>query len=221
MAWFTADFNKFFKELAANNNKEWFDAHRKRYEQSVKEPFAAFTGEMIQRIGRLDKNVSITPREAIFRINRDIRFSKDKTPYKLNCSAIISPAGRSDHAVPGIYYELGPEAVRIYGGAYQPGKPQLEAIRHAIMRDPRSFRKVIDPAAFKKHFTAVRGEKNKVLPAPFKQAVAREPLIAYKQFYVRTELPPDSVTDPALADMMLVHFKAMQPFNDWLTKAMK
>ncbi|HNR54889.1 MAG TPA: DUF2461 family protein, partial [Flavobacteriales bacterium] len=86
MAWFTNDFNDFFKDLAKNNNKEWFDANRKRYEASVKEPFTAFVAEAIKRIGKHDKAVRIEPKEAIFRINRDIRFSKDKTPYKLNAS---------------------------------------------------------------------------------------------------------------------------------------
>jgi hypothetical protein len=103
MTCFTTDFNAFFMDLAKNNNKEWFDANRKRYESSVKKPFHAFVGEAIQRIGKLDRTVAIEPKEAIFRINRDIRFSKDKTPYKLSCSAIISPAGRKDHAVPGLY----------------------------------------------------------------------------------------------------------------------
>ena len=82
MAWFTSDFNTFFKDLARNNNKEWFDANRKRYEASMKQPFESFTTEVIKRVAKHDKSVKIGPKEAIFRINRDIRFSKDKTPYK-------------------------------------------------------------------------------------------------------------------------------------------
>lgn len=222
MAWFTADFNSFFKELAKNNNKEWFDANRKRYETSVKEPFTAFVTEAIARIAEHDKAVRIEAKEAIFRINKDIRFSKDKTPYKLEASAIISPAGRKDHATPGIYFAFGPEAVKFYGGAYQPEKDQLEMIRTAILRDGRGFRKVIDAKPFKALFkNGVQGEANKVLPAEFKAAAVKEPLIANKQFYVGAELPSKQVADPKLMDVLMDHYLAMCPFNFWLAAAMR
>ena len=220
MAQLPNDFNAFFKDLAKNNNKEWFDANRKRYETSVKEPFAAFVGEAIKRIGKLDKAISIEPKDAIFRINRDIRFSKDKTPYKLSTSAIISSAGKKDHAAPGIYLELGPEHVGIYAGAYMPEKAQLERIRTALINDGKALRKIICAKPFVDHFGAVRGEVNKVIPAPFKVAAAKEPLIANKQFYVMAELPAKLVASEDLLDVLLDHYKAVRPFNDWLQKAM-
>ncbi len=219
MAWFTPDFNRFFIDLAKSNNKEWFDANRKRYEQSVKQPFEAFVAEAITRISKHDKAVAITPKEAIFRINKDIRFSKDKTPYKLEASAIISPAGRKDHSLPGLYFALGPESVKFYGGCYMPDKEQLFAIRTAIMNDGKGFRKAISGKAFVTLFKEVQGEANKVLPAEFKALVAKEPLIANKQFYVGAELPAKRVTDPALMDALMEHWLAMRPFNDWLAKA--
>jgi uncharacterized protein (TIGR02453 family) len=221
MAWFTDEHNKFFKDLAKNNNKEWFDANRKRYEESVKKPFEAFVGEAIKRIARHDKAVAIAPKDAIFRINKDIRFSKDKTPYKLEVSAIVSPAGRKDHSTPGIYFALGPEAVKFYGGCYAPEKDQLERIRTAIVRDPKGFRKVIEAKGFKGLFGKVQGEVNKVLPAEFKEAVKKEPLIANKQFYVGTEKPAKLVSDPKLMDVLMDHYLAMCPFNAWLAKALK
>ena len=221
MAYFTDDFNRFFKELAKNNNKEWFDANRKRYESSVKRPFEVFVADAIKRIGKQDKSIAIEPKEAIFRINRDIRFSKDKTPYKLNTSAIISPDGRKDHATPGIYFELGPENVRFYGGAYQPEKDQLERIRTAIMRDGKAFRQVIEAKAFKKLFGEVKGDANKVLPPAFKAHFAKEPLIANKQFYVGKDMPAKLVSDPKVMDVMMEHYEAMRPFNTWLAAAMK
>ncbi|MBK6542686.1 MAG: DUF2461 domain-containing protein [Flavobacteriales bacterium] len=221
MAWFTNDFNGFFKDLAKNNNKEWFDANRKRYEESVKKPFEAFTSEVIKRIAKHDKTITIGPKEAIFRINKDIRFSKDKTPYKLNTSAIISPAGRKDHATPGIYFELGPESVKFYGGAYQPEKDQLEKIRTAILRDGKGFRKAIEGKAFTTLFGTVKGEVNKVLAPEFKAMMAKEPLIANKQFYVGAELPAKLVADAKLMEVLMDHYQAMCPFNAWLAAAMR
>ncbi|MBK6777573.1 MAG: DUF2461 domain-containing protein [Flavobacteriales bacterium] len=221
MAWFSDDFNRFFKDLAKNNNKEWFDANRKRYETVVKKPFEDFTAEAIKRIAKHDKTIKIEPKEAIFRINKDIRFSKDKTPYKLETSAIISPAGRKDHATPGIYFALGPEAVKFYGGAYQPEKDQLEKIRTAIMRDGKGFRKTIENKAFTALFDGVKGDANKVLPPDFKAAAAKEPLIANKQFYVGAELPSKLVSDAKLMDVLMDHYLAMCPFNAWLASAMR
>ena len=221
MAWFTADYNQFFKDLAKNNNKEWFDANRKRYEASVKKPFEAFVAEAIKRIAKHDKTIRIEPKEAIFRINKDIRFSKDKTPYKLACSAIISQAGRKDHATPGIYFEFGPESLKFFGGAYAPEKEQLLSIRMAILRDPKGFRKVIESKTFSAKFDGVKGEANKVLPPEFKAMVAKEPLIANKQFYVGAERPAKLVTDAKLMDDLMDHYLAMCPFNAWLAAAMK
>ena len=96
MAYFTQDFIDFFQELSANNHREWFHANKKRYEQQVKVPFQSFVQLMIDRVQEVDRNVVLTPKDAIFRINRDIRFSADKTPYKTNVSAIISSGGKKD-----------------------------------------------------------------------------------------------------------------------------
>ena len=216
MAWFTPDFNSFLKDLAKNNNKEWFDANRKRYEQSVKEPFAAFVAEMIKRVNKLDPKVRIEPKEAIFRINRDIRFAKDKTPYKTSVSAIISPAGRKDHGIPGIYFELGPEKVAIYGGAYMPEKEALLAIREKIMGNGKKFKSLYEDKTFKNLFGKIQGEVNKVLSADFKEAAKKEPLIANKQFYWGADLPAKTVIDPKLADILITHYKAMRPLNEFL-----
>lgn len=221
MNWFSPDFNTFFKDLARNNNKDWFDANRDRYEANVKRPFEAFTAEAIQRIARHDKHVRIEPKEAIFRINRDIRFSRDKTPYKLEASAIISPAGRKDHSVPGIYFAFGPEAVKFYGGCYMPDKDQLHRIRKALVRDGKGFRKLVGAKAFKKLFGEVQGEANKVLPAEFKAAAVLEPLIANKQFYVGAELPAGLVASSRIMDKFMDHYLAMSPFNQWLLAALR
>ena len=116
-SYFSKDFLDFFKELAANNNKDWFDANRKRYDKSVKEPFKAFVADLISESQKIDPSIDIEAKDAIFRINRDIRFSKDKTPYKLDRSAIISAAGRKDHSIPGFYIALGPDKTYLGGGA--------------------------------------------------------------------------------------------------------
>ncbi|MCB0792792.1 MAG: DUF2461 domain-containing protein [Flavobacteriales bacterium] len=216
MAWFAPDFNRFFKDLAANNNKEWFNANRTRYERSVKKPFEEFVAEMIRRIHAVDKDVNIEPKDAIFRINRDIRFSKDKTPYKLSRAAIISPKGRMDHGIPGIYFEIGPEAIRVYGGRYMPEKEDLQRIREHIAADPRKFRTLHQAPGFARAFGEVLGEKNKVLPKEFRKAADQEPLLYNKQFYYGAELPAGKVTDPGLVETFMDYYAAMRPMNRFL-----
>lgn len=218
MAWFSPDFNRFFIELAANNNKDWFHANRTRYENVVKQPFERFVGEMITRVAKVDPKVRIEPREAIFRINRDVRFSKDKAPYKLNRSALISAAGRKDMNAPGIYFELGPEVVRIYGGAYMPDKDALIRIRSRIAKDLTKFRKLREDKDFIKRFGTVQGEANKRLPPEFQAAAAKEPLLYNKQFYYGAELPPKLVTSPKLPDLLMEHYAAMAPMNAFLLR---
>jgi uncharacterized protein (TIGR02453 family) len=221
MAWFTPDFNKFFIELAPNNNKEWFDANRKRYEKSVKEPFETFVAEVIKQVAKVDPKVTITPREAIFRINRDVRFSKDKAPYKSRMSAVVASGGRKDHSSGGIYFEIGPENVAFYGGQYMPDKEQLQRIREHIAANLAQFKKLRTAKAFVDHFGEIQGEKNKIVPKEFKEALAKEPLIANKQFYFMAELPPKNVTSPKLVDLLLEHYTAMKPMNDFLAAALR
>jgi uncharacterized protein (TIGR02453 family) len=221
MAWFTSDFNKFFIELAPNNNKEWFDANRKRYEKSVKEPFEAFVAEAIEQVAKVDPKVTITPREAIFRINRDVRFSKDKAPYKSRMSAVVAAGGRKDHSSGGIYFEIGPENVAFYGGQYMPDKDQLQRIREHIAANLAQFKKLRSAKAFVDHFGEIQGERNKIVPKEFKEALAKEPLIANKQFYFMAELPPKNVTSPKLVELLMEHYKAMKPMNDFLAAALR
>jgi len=221
MAWFSPDFNMFFIELAPNNNKEWFDANRKRYELSVKEPFEAFVAEVIKQVAKVDPKVNITPREAIFRINRDVRFSKDKAPYKSRMSAVVAAGGRKDHSSGGIYFEIGPENVAFYGGQYMPDKDQLQRIREHITANLAQFKKLRTANAFVDRFGEIQGEKNKIVPKEFKEALAKEPLIANKQFYFMAELPPKNVTSPKLVELLMEHYKAMKPMNDFLAMALR
>ncbi len=221
MAWFSPDFNKFFIELAPNNNKEWFDAKRKRYMKSVKEPFEAFVGDVIAEVAKHEPKVSIIPREAIFRINRDIRFSKDKTPYKSRMSAAVAEGGRKDHSSGGIYFELGPENVAFYGGQYNPDRDELQRIREHIAANLSTFRKLRTSKVFVEHFGEMQGDRNKIVPKEFKAVLEEEPLIANKQFFFMAELDPKLVTSPKLLDLLMEHYKAMKPMNDFLAAALK
>ena len=138
--YFTPDFLHFFMELAPNNNKDWFDNNRDRYKKSVKEPFENFVEKLIKELKKTEDVMDGRPSDFIFRINKDIRFSKDKSPYKLQMSAAISKGGKKDMVNIGVYFELGPEHLGVYTGVYMPDKEQIDRIRRHIAKRNRVLR---------------------------------------------------------------------------------
>lgn len=218
MTYFSEDYLNFFKELAANNHKDWFDENRNRYHKNVKEPFDAFIRDVIKMVNKHDKNVEIEPKDAIFRINRDIRFSKDKTPYKINRSAIISEKGRKDKAFPGLYLEMGPEHFRIYGGVYMPDKEQLLSIRERLVKKQSHFEKLIADKDFVSTFGELRGEENKIV-RDFKEEVTKFPLILKKQFYWFKEFNPELILKENLMEVTEKAYLAQKPVMDFFIQS--
>lgn len=202
-----------------NNNKQWFDIHRSVYEEEVKKPFALFVQEMILRIQQDDPAVKIRPADAIMRINNDIRFSKDKTPYKLHVGANISARGKRDLAYPGLYFELAADAIRIYGGSYMPDKEQLVKIRDHIAANPEDFKEAYQNVLFKAKFSEILGERNKRLSEPFNQLMLTEPYIANKQFYYGAEIDAVWITSPELPDRIMEYYFAGKPVCDFLKES--
>jgi uncharacterized protein (TIGR02453 family) len=125
MKYFTSDFVEFFKDLAKNNHKEWFHQNKKRYELSVKNPFTLFLNDLITEIKKYDTTLEIEPKDCILRINKDIRFSKDKTPYNLHYTAFISKGGKKDKSIPGLFLRVSPEEIGIMAGCFGVSKEQL------------------------------------------------------------------------------------------------
>jgi len=220
MSHFTTDFVKFFKELAANNNRDWFHANKKRYEQSVKDPFKGFVAEMIDRLSKDDKGITMEAKEAIFRINRDVRFSKDKSPYKTNASAIISSGGKKDHTTPGVYLQLGPEDVRLYSGAHMLEKDDLQRVREYIANNLKTFDKLINEKDFKEKFSEILGEKHKRVPKEFQEIAKEQPLIANKSFYFFAKLKPTVIADAKLVDTLMDYYATAKPLKQFFTKAL-
>ncbi|HAW20535.1 MAG TPA: TIGR02453 family protein [Flavobacteriales bacterium] len=216
MAWFQPSFESFFTDLKKNNNRDWFLANKNRYEENVKKPFEEFVAQMIERMQAYDPECRIQPKDAIFRIYRDVRFSKDKTPYKTQVSAIIGRGGRKEMAVAGMYLELGEKHARVYGGVYQPNKEQLHAIRQEILYNTQGFKSLVNDNEFKKYFGEIRGEKNKRLPSEFVEIQEEQPLIANKQFYYYSDLDPSEIIGDTLIDEMFRRYEASARMRQFL-----
>lgn len=222
MSFFTKDFLNFFIELASNNNKDWFDLNRKRYENSVKDPFKKFVQHIIDEISKTDKSFKdLEAKDCIFRINRDIRFSKDKTPYKMRLSAVVAPGGKKSKAVNGVYFEFGPENVRVYGGVYEIEKEDLLTVRKGIANNISKFQKAYNNPVFKKVFGEIKGEKNKIIPKELRDAALLEPLISNKQWYFYTEFESDVVLTNDLDKLILACYKAGRPVEEYFNSLIK
>lgn len=221
MAYFTQDTLDFFTELKANNHKEWFEENKKRYEQSVKKPFKAFVSELLLRLRALDPLILEDASQAIFRINHDVRFSKDKTPYKTHMAAVLSRSGRKAEN-PGFYLMIDDQKLSIGGGHYMPSKEHLERIRQEIAYNLEEFERLIRESAFVKHFGQLSEvDKNKVVPKELKEAASKQPLIFNKGFWFMKDLPMSMVLSESLMDDLMPYFESGQPLNAYFHQAIE
>jgi uncharacterized protein (TIGR02453 family) len=187
----------------------------------VKVPFSEFVAEMISRIQQYEPEIQIKPADAIMRINKDIRFSKDKTPYNTHVAANISVFGKKDKSYPGFYFQLAPAGVSIYGGVYMIENPALQEVRKYISENLSTFSALYRDNTFVEKYLSIQGEQAKRFPPEFKDAAIKEPMIANKQFYYSANLDSDLITSNALADTLMEYYLAGKPLNDFFRKGMK
>ena len=219
MPHFDKDFLKFFKDLEKNNNKDWFDVNRKRYESIVRDPWKAYIKTLAVDLQKLYPDKDLEGNVRVSRINRDIRFSKDKTPYKDHVGAMIMPNGRGDQGRPGFYVQANQHDVRVYSGAYSMEKERLADIRHHIADNMDRFNKLITAKSFTDTFGEIRGEKNKRLPKELQEAGEKQPLIYNKSFYWFFKLDPKTIMSDALSKELVTNFKKAMPLNEFFEEA--
>ncbi len=220
MAYFDVRFFQFFEGLELDNSKAYFDEHRKVYEQAVREPFKELVADMIMRIREHEPKLDIEPRDAIFRINRDIRFTKDKSPYKTHVGAYVSRGGRKDHRFPGFYFQLSNEGVMVGGGVYMPDKDGIQRVRTHIARDPDGLARVLDDPAFKGTFGEVQGDRLKRIPPEFKEVFEVQPYVANKAWYYTAKIASEAILAEDLTDQLMDLYTAGQGLTAYLRDAL-
>ena len=210
---------KFLKALKKNNSKEWFDQNRKGYEHA-KENYLDFVGEILGRMKKIDTSLTdLEPKQCVFRINRDVRFSKNKEPYKTNMGASFSKGGKKVQCA-GYYFHLEPGASFIGGGFWMPMAPELNKIRQEIDYGFEEFNKIINKKKFKTSFGSL--SENEKLTRPPKGYEAENPaieLLKLKSFVVMTEVTDAELTSKELVNKVVDHFETMMPLIDFLNKA--
>jgi uncharacterized protein (TIGR02453 family) len=206
----------FLAELEKNNNREWFDLNRARY-KALNEPFQLFVGELIHQISQFDPQLKfLTPKDCTYRINRDIRFSNDKTPYKTYLSAAFGHLGKNG-STPAYYFELKNNGqIMIGGGWYMLDSAQLYKLRQAISEDAKPFLKILKNPEFKTTFGEMSGEKLKTTPKGFNPEDPQIELLRYKNYLAGRKLNVSDLTDEQIADEIILTFKTLYPFVDYL-----
>ena len=220
MAYFEQAFVDFFAQLTANNNRDWFQTHKKEYEEEVKAPFLALIGDLLKALSKDWDSEPTQPKDYMMRIYRDVRFSKDKSPYKTHMAAHLSPYGRKEMGRPGLFFHANHRGIEIFSGLYMIAKDDLTRIRQAIADDLPSFHKLVQAKRFRETFGEILGEKNKRIPAEFKEAAEQEPLIANKQFYYKSVLDPSWLFEANLAKEMVKRYQAAAEINAFFDDAL-
>ncbi len=220
MQFITNDYIQFFKDLARHNQRDWFHDNKKRYEQFVKQPFLDLLDGLIPEIQKIHPAILPDAQKAVFRINRDIRFSKDKTPYHVLMKAGLSPEGKKSE-LPGFYLGISAESVHLGGGLYNLSADRLQKVRAHLASNLDEFIAIYEQTIFKNMFGEIQGERNKRVPKEWTDAVSRCPYLMNKQFYAMAELPVnDLVNARHQIDFLLPYFRGIDPFIGLLKKAM-
>lgn len=211
---------KFLKDLEKNNNRDWFGANKKAFE-AAQDNVTALAGYLIGEIGKFDPAVAgIDPKSCVFRIYRDIRFSKDKSPYKTNLGAYISPGGRKSMQA-GYYIHIQPGQCFVAAGKYMPDAAELLKIRTAIASNPREFLGIVEKRSFREKFGELHGDR---LSRPPKGFPEDSPVIEYlklKSFTVFADHKKDKlITSPDFPKHVVKDFKAMFPLVHYLRRVL-
>ena len=186
----------FLKKLAKNNDREWFQANKKAFD-AAQDNMTAFAGYLIGEIGKFDDAVAgLDPKSCVFRIYRDTRFSKDKSPYKINLGAYIAPGGRKS-MLPGYYFHVEPGRSFIAGGKHNPDGSELLKIRTAIADNTAEFLKIVNKKSFRETFGEMTGEKLKTVPKGFDPALKAVEYLKLKEFMAWTEFMDDTLLTSA------------------------
>ena len=211
----------FPKKLEKNNNRDWFLANKKSFD-AAQADLVEFSGLLIGEIGKFDHAVvGIDPLTCVFRIYRDVRFSKDKSPYKTNLGTYISPGGRKSMQ-PGYYFHVQPGHSFIAGGKHMPDGGECLKIRTAIAENTRDFLKIVNKKSFGEQFEEMRGDRLKSAPKGF---LADQPAVEYlklKEFMAFQELHDDKfLTSAEFPKALVKTLKEMYPLIRFLRKALK
>ena len=209
---------QFFRSLARNNRREWFQPRKHIYEEQVKAPMAELVSALNAGMMRFAPDHVVEPAKAIYRIYRDTRFSKDKTPYKTHIAAIFPRRGTEKHGGAGLYFSVAPKEIEVAGGVYMPGPDALLAIRTYLAGHHAEFSRIIKSRKLRTLMGEMHGDQLSRVPKGFPSDHPAADLLRYRQWLFYIMLDPALATTPKLLPEIRNRFEVMMPFLEFLNR---
>jgi len=210
----------FLENLVTNNNREWFEKHKSSYE-IARANFLTLISALHKEISVFDEGVRmLNPKDCVFRIYRDMRFSKDRSPYKTNFGAYMNLYGKKVNNA-GYYFHLEPGNCFLCGGVYLPPAPVLKLVRSEIYYNFDEFKKIINNKKFRELFGDVSGDRLEKVPAGYPRDFEGAVYLKMKDFLALHQYDPLQLDEKELLPYVVNVFKAMKPLNDFLNRAIE
>ncbi len=213
---------QFLKRLKKNNNKDWFEKNRPLY-LDAKTDFEQLSSAVIKKFGVVDQSIAhLEPKDCMFRINRDVRFSKNKSPYKTNISIYLSKGGKKS-AYAGYYFHCEPGNSFVAGGIWMPEAQELKKIRQEIDYNLENFKGILHTKKFRSAFQSLDQSKENILSRPPKGYDQENPAIEYlkfKSFIATTAINDTELTSRNLVNKLTSHFEVLKPLVDFCNQAL-
>jgi len=210
---------KFLLQLKKNNNRDWFNKHKPEYEEFVKAPMLSLIATIKPKLENVAPEMEADPKKSMFRISRDTRFSKDKTPYKTHVAAVFHPRGHWQNSE-GYYLHIEPTVIYIGGWIYMPSSEQLKKIRKAIAENGKEFLSIVQSKTFVKNFKKIEGEKLQRVPIGYPQEHPLADWLKHKQFYSGVTWKMEECYSKKFLDKVIVVYKDLLPFIRFLNETL-
>ncbi|HTO94049.1 MAG TPA: DUF2461 domain-containing protein [Bacteroidota bacterium] len=210
---------RFLHTLKKNNNRPWFLKHKAEYGENVRFPMQCLIAGLAVRLHDEVPEMEFNPRRAIFRIYRDVRFSKNKAPYKTNVAAWFGPrADRGATEGPGLYVGVGTDEIFIGGGLYMPSGEQLKAIRRSIAEKPDEYLAIVGARQFRKKFGGIQGDVLARAPLGYGPDHPMIEHLRHKQYFVGIELREKDCLTARFQETVARTFADTMPLVRWLVR---
>lgn len=209
---------EFLRTLSQNNNREWYHANKSFY-NNAKQEFEHVTEVLLHEVSKFDKDIKgLIPKDCIFRIFRDVRFSADKSPYKTNFGSFLTRGGKKA-GFAGYYLHIEPGNSFIAGGIYMPPSPFLKAIRNDIYKHVEEFKEIIYSHELTDHFEPLSGDKLKKPPKGFPKDFSDVDLLKFKSYGFSKMKTDKEMMDDNILEEIVNSFRALYTFNRFLNEA--